>query len=74
MSWEVWPKATILVWNAHTLLISFLEVRLQKDETSHMLTFFDHIKMKYEPNRIQLVVGGEKLIYEEDTGSPTASI
>ena len=74
MSWEVWPKATILVWKVHTLLISFREVRFHKDETSHMLTFFDHIKMKYEPNRIQLVVGGEKLIYEEDTGSPTASI
>ena len=35
---------------------------------------FDYKPIKYEPYRIRLVVGGNKLTHEEDYVSPTASL
>ena len=39
MSWDVWSKATILVWKAQTLLVLFHEVISHKYDTSRMLPF-----------------------------------
>ena len=34
----------------------------------------DHRPLKPEPDRIRLVVGGDKLHYDEDSGSPTTNM
>ena len=34
----------------------------------------DHIPLKTEQNRVRLTVGGDKLTYDEDPGSPAASL
>ena len=34
----------------------------------------DHLPLKSEPNRVRLTVGGDRLDYESDAGSPAASL
>ena len=49
------------------------EVPLGRDVT-YASFVCDHRPLKTEPNRIRLVVGGDKLSYDDDAGSPAAGL
>ncbi len=43
-------------------------------KTTYASFVCDHRPLKTEPWRVRIVVGGDKLTYEDDTGSPAASL
>ena len=43
-------------------------------KTTYASFVCDHRPLKTEPWRVRIVVGGDKLTYDEDTGSPAASL
>ena len=45
-----------------------------RDITYYASFVCDHRPLKSEPWRVQIVVGGDKLTYSNDTGSPAASL
>ena len=83
---QIWTKSLSNEWgrldqgNIHgvssTDIIYFIyqhEVPQGRDVT-YITYVFDYRPLKSEPYRVQITVGGKRLTYEEDAGSPAANL
>ena len=83
---DIWEKALSNEWgclaqgNCHGVIptntISFIhknEVPMDRDVT-YTSFVCDHRPLKIEPWRVRIVVGGDRLSYSHDAGSPAASL